>query len=56
MVIYAKISPKKVNPRDIAGNAEEEEEEEEEEDHTFAIKTRRASVETIHICHMQKIS
>ena len=28
-VTYAKISPKTVNPRDIAGNAEEEEEEEE---------------------------
>ena len=25
-VTYAKISPKLVNPRDIAGNAEEEEE------------------------------
>ena len=24
MVTYAKISPKLVNPRDIAGNAEEE--------------------------------
>ena len=30
-VIYAKISPKMVNPRDIAGDAEEEEEEEEKE-------------------------
>ena len=26
MVTYAKISPKVVNPRDIAGNTEEEEE------------------------------
>ena len=31
-VAYAKISPKLVNPRDIAGNAEEEEEEEEQEE------------------------
>ena len=30
MVTYANISPKIVNPRDVAGNAEEEEEEEEE--------------------------
>ena len=30
-VTHAKISPEKVNPRDVAGNAEEEEEEEEEE-------------------------
>ena len=29
-VTYAKISPKMVNLRDLAGNAEEEEEEEEE--------------------------
>ena len=28
MATYAKISPKMVNPREIAGNAEEEEEEE----------------------------
>ena len=28
-VIYAKISPEMVAPRDLAGNAEEEEEEEE---------------------------
>ena len=31
-VTYAKISPKNVNPRDVAGNAEEEKEEEEEEE------------------------
>ena len=31
MVTYSKISPKLVNPRNIAGNAQEEEEEEEEE-------------------------
>ena len=29
MVTYTKISPKLVNPRDVAGNAEKEEEEEE---------------------------
>ena len=29
--IYPKISPKMVNPRDLAGSAEEEEEEEEED-------------------------
>ena len=28
MITYAKISPKMVNPRDVAGNAEEEEERE----------------------------
>ena len=28
MVTHAKISPKMVNPRDLAGNVEEEEEEE----------------------------
>ena len=28
MVTYTKISPKMVNPRDIAGNAEQKEEEE----------------------------
>ena len=32
MITYAKISPKMVNPRYIAPNAEEEEEEEEDED------------------------
>ena len=31
-VTYAKIWPKMVNPRDIAGNAEKEEEVEEEEE------------------------
>ena len=31
-VTYAKISPKIVNPRAIAGNTEEEEEEEKEEE------------------------
>ena len=30
-VTYAKISPKNVNPRDIAGNAEEEKEEKEKD-------------------------
>ena len=30
MVIYAKISPEMVNPRDIAGNTDKEEEEEED--------------------------
>ena len=29
-VLYSKISPKMVNPRDLGGNAEEEEEEDEE--------------------------
>ena len=32
MVTHAEIAPKMVNPRDIAGNAEEEEEEEEEDE------------------------
>ena len=32
MVTYAKISPKTVNPRDKAGNAEEEEKKEEEKE------------------------
>ena len=31
-VTYAQISPKMVNPRDIAGNAEQEKEEEEDEE------------------------
>ena len=31
-VTHAKISPEKVNPRDVAGNAEEEEEEEKVEE------------------------
>ena len=40
-IIYAKISPKMVNPRDIAGNAEEEEEDEEEEDEEKRRKKKR---------------
>ena len=42
MVTYAKISPRMVNPRDIAGNAKEEEEEECNRDH--GIKQKQFSV------------
>ena len=48
-VTYAKISPKLVNPRDIAGNAEEEEEdeekeEEEEEEEAMSIVAQKTNI------------